>query len=60
MIRHDPSYAPAHNNLAQVLSELGDPQAAAHHANIAATLGGIHSEIYQATIDAIDAGEREN
>lgn len=55
VIAHHPDYAPAHNNLAQVLLELGQLQAAKRHALRALSLGGSHQQDYQSTLDAINA-----
>ncbi len=52
VIQQDPAYAPAHNNLAQVLIELGDREAAAEHARTAVMLGGGMVEVYEATLKA--------
>jgi tetratricopeptide (TPR) repeat protein len=50
--RH-PNYAPAHNNLAQVLMELGKLADAKKHAEKAVSLGGNHLSLYQSTLDDI-------
>jgi hypothetical protein len=50
--RH-PRYAPAHNNLAQVLMEQGKLDSAKKHAQIAVTIGGDHQQQYQSTLDEI-------
>ena len=55
VIRHHPDYAPAHNNLAQVLAELGDIEQALVHADMAVKLGGMHSETYQSTLNEIQS-----
>lgn len=55
VIEQHPTYAPAYNNLAQVLLELGEKRAAADHANTAVQLGGALSKVYQATLNAINA-----
>lgn len=51
-VNHD--YAPAHNNLAQVLMEQGDLPAALRHATAAVALGGRHSEQFQDTLHRIE------
>ena len=48
-----PDYAPAHNNLAQVLMEQGEYQEALYHVEKAIALGGSHREIYENTRDEI-------
>ncbi len=48
-------YAPAHNNLAQVLHELGDDDALIH-ARRAVALGGPHAEQYRDTLKTIRQG----
>ncbi|MBI1422027.1 MAG: PA2778 family cysteine peptidase [Gammaproteobacteria bacterium] len=48
-----PDFAPAHNNLAMVLAELGDYRPALVHVRRAIELGGVHSEEYQATLQQI-------
>jgi hypothetical protein len=53
---HHPDYAPAYNNLAQVLFELGDTEQALMNANKAVALGGEYSELYQETLRTIVAG----
>lgn len=50
-----PDYAPAHNNLAQVLAEQGEYTSALTHARRAIALGGVHGEQYQATLREIEA-----
>ncbi len=54
VIKQHPSYAPAENNLAQVLFDLGDREAALDHARAAVRLGGTHSHVFQATLEAIE------
>jgi len=54
LARH-PEYAPAHNNLAQVLAEQGEYGTALEHARRAIKLGGVHSAQYQATLREIEA-----
>ena len=53
VILSHPQYAPAHNNLAQVLAEQGDISTALHHAQRAVELGGVHIEQYQSTLNEI-------
>lgn len=53
VLQHDPEFAPAHNNLAQVLAELGQYQRALSHVQRAIELGGVHSTEYKATLDQI-------
>lgn len=48
-----PGYAPAHNNAAQILYELGQLQAALRHAREAVRLGGAHAATYSETLDTI-------
>jgi tetratricopeptide (TPR) repeat protein len=52
---HHPDYAPAHNNLAQILFEQGEKEAALEYANRAVQLGGDYSELYQETLRMIVA-----
>lgn len=52
--RH-PDYAPAYNNLAQVLFELGEKEQALVNANKAVALGGDFSELYEETLRMIRA-----
>lgn len=56
LLESNPTYAPAHNNLAQVLMELGDREAALRHAQLAVAQGGKHSQTFQSTLDAIVFG----
>lgn len=49
-----PDYAVAHNNLAQVLFELGEVSLAKEHAEKALALGGSFSENYKKTLDSIN------
>lgn len=53
---YHPDYAPAYNNLAQVLFELGDKEEALVNANKAVALGGDFSELYEETLRMIIAG----
>lgn len=53
LIDQDPHFAPAHNNLAQVMLELGNHEIAIKHAKAAVQLGGKHHRAYQETLDAI-------
>jgi tetratricopeptide (TPR) repeat protein len=52
---HHPDYAPAFNNLAQILFEAGDREQALVYANKAVALGGDFSELYQETLRTISA-----
>ncbi|MEJ2178961.1 MAG: PA2778 family cysteine peptidase [Gammaproteobacteria bacterium] len=47
-------YAPAHNNLAQVLLDMDQLDAALKHARIAVRIGGIHAENYRETLSLIE------
>lgn len=49
----DADYAPAHNNLAQVLLEQGNLTEAETHARIAVERGGAHARIYRETLEAV-------
>jgi tetratricopeptide (TPR) repeat protein len=51
--QHHPSYAPAHNNLAQLLFELGELEEALASAKTAVALGGDYAATYQETIQLI-------
>ena len=51
----NPDYAPAHNNLAEVLAERGAYTEALGHAQQAVQLGGVHSAIYLTTLNEIQA-----
>ncbi|MGP1609367.1 MAG: tetratricopeptide repeat protein, partial [Burkholderiales bacterium] len=53
--KYYPSYAPAHNNLAQLLFELGRLDQALASARTAVSLGGDYSATYQETIQLISA-----
>jgi len=48
-----PDFAPAHNNLAQVLAEQGDLIRALEHARQAVKLGGVYSKQYNTTLKEI-------
>lgn len=50
-----PDFAPAHNNLAQMLFERGEFTAALEHAQRAVSLGGDFAAVYQGTVDQIRA-----
>lgn len=50
----DGEYAPARNNLAQVLLESGELEDARVHAQIAVQSGGIHASQYQQTLQQIE------
>lgn len=56
VIQVDPAYAPAHNNLANVLYELGENDSALEHARQAVNLGGEFSAAYAETY-AMIAGD---
>jgi len=56
VIAGEPDFAPAHNNLAQALDDLGEHEAALAHARRAVALGGDHSDQYLATLQAIERG----
>lgn len=53
--KYHPAYAPAHNNLAQLLFELGQLDQALAAARTAVALGGDYSATYQETIQLISA-----
>ncbi len=53
VLRHDPDFAPAHNNLALVLAELGQYARALSHVQRAIVLGGVHSAEYRSTLNQI-------
>ena len=48
-----PDFAPAHNNLAQVLAEQGEIVSALKHAKLAVKLGGVYSKQYNTTLNEI-------
>ncbi len=50
-----PEYAPAHNNLAQVLYEQGHLSEAREHAMRAVEIGGLHEATSRSTLDMIEA-----
>lgn len=50
VLQHFPEFAPAHNNLAMVLAELGQFSLALSHVQRAIELGGVHSAEYQSTL----------
>ena len=54
-----PDFAPAHNNLANTLHELGDDDQALIHARKAVALGGEFQQAYAATLEKIRAGTRQ-
>lgn len=56
VIAHYPDYAPAHNNLANVLFEQGQQEPALLHAREAVRLGGDYLENYRETLHMIDPG----
>lgn len=53
VLQQSPDFAPAHNNLAMVLGELGQFQSAMQHVRRAIELGGVHSKEYQDTLHQI-------
>ncbi|MDP1931236.1 MAG: PA2778 family cysteine peptidase [Gammaproteobacteria bacterium] len=54
VIAHHPEYAPAHNNLANILFEMGQHEAALVHARHAVLLGGDYIENYRTTLRMIN------
>jgi tetratricopeptide (TPR) repeat protein len=54
LIDRDPTNAPAHDNLAVVLKEMGDKENALKHAEKAVSLGGQYQDIFQASL--VDIG----
>jgi len=58
LLAYHPDYAPAHNNLAQILLEQGQREQALVHARKAVELGGDYQEIYRATLLSIDPSLR--
>jgi tetratricopeptide (TPR) repeat protein len=54
LVRAHPDFAVAHNNLAQVLSELGDYETARGHALRAVALGGPDVELFRETLADIE------
>ncbi len=54
----DPDYAPAYNNLAQVLADLGFHDEALVAARSAVSLGGPFATVYEKTLREISAGRR--
>ncbi len=57
--REHPDFAPAHNNLANTLHELGDDDQAMVHARKAVALGGEFQQAYAATLEKIRAATRQ-
>lgn len=55
-----PDFAPAHNNLANTLHELGENEQALIHAQQAIALGGEFQQAYEATLETIRAGTRKS
>lgn len=53
VLQQDAEFAPAHNNLAMVLAELGKFHRALSHVQRAIELGGVHSAEYQTTLNQI-------
>ena len=53
VLQQDPDFAPAHNNLAMVLAEMGQYQRALSQVRRAIELGGVHSAEYQTTLEQI-------
>ncbi|MDP3516452.1 MAG: PA2778 family cysteine peptidase [Pseudohongiella sp.] len=54
LLLEHPDYAPAHNNLAQILLEQGQGELALHHAQQAVALGGDYLLNYQSTLEAVE------
>lgn len=54
LLLEHPDYAPAHNNLAQILLEQGLGELALHHAQQAVALGGDYLLNYQSTLEAVE------
>lgn len=55
VLQHHPDYAPAHNNIAQILLEQGKLEEARRHAEKAVSLGGRYQKNYQSTLDDIQS-----
>jgi len=53
LLQHNPNYAVAHNNLAQVLLRQGEQEHALEHARQAVALGGRYAEMFQATLEKV-------
>jgi len=53
VLKSDPDFAPAHNNLAMVLAEMGQFRPALTHVQRAIELGGVHADEYQSTLQQI-------
>jgi len=53
VVSKHPDYAPAHNNLAQIMMEQGKLNNAKKHAEHAVALGDSHQKLYQSTLDDI-------
>ncbi len=51
LLQHNPDYAVAHNNLAQVLLEQGEQAHALEHAKQAVALGGRYADMFQVTLE---------
>ncbi len=58
VIQHHSDYAPAWNNLAEILLLSGDIAQARTHAQQAVSLGGSFIDIYRATLSKIDRLDR--
>jgi len=54
LLEKEPDFAPAHNNLAQILLEQGRVQQASQHAQRAVEIGGDYLENYRATLRTIE------
>ncbi len=55
LLEYHPEYAPAHNNLALLLSARGEQQQALQHARRAVSLGGRYADEYRATLKEIQS-----
>jgi tetratricopeptide (TPR) repeat protein len=60
VLQDHPDYAPAHNNLAQVLAEQGAYDEALRHVERAIELGGVYKSVYQSTLDEIQNRRAQN
>lgn len=54
----DPEHAPAHNNIANALLEIGKTKEAEEHARIAVNLGGPHLPAFKETLENIQLNRR--
>lgn len=59
VVQDYPEYAPAYNNLAQVLADQGQYSEAVNHASHAVQLGGVHVKQFRATLDEIQSKIRD-